>query len=314
MSQEQLAAQQPQALKDISADRLNNPNVGEPKNLKEITKVSFSQLFLMHQCPWLHFERYVMGKMGEKTVFTEFGTAAGVALEQNIKHGNKQSWITFLKTIIKFINSLEVKNEDLEKSYFVKWCEKTNREISVPSYKKYEVESFCKSALRIYKDLIPYFENDLKEWEVVDFEIPLLEPIADIDMNFKGYIDCVLKHKTEDRYKILDFKTCSWGWDNETKSDTAKLYQVILYKKYWCEKNNIDTSKVDCAYLLLKRNPAKKDTTAIEMFDVTSGDRKLKNAEIWMLQTLNHVFKNLKVKTPNSCSYCSCGLKKRKYF
>lgn len=270
----------------------------------------------MHECPFKHFERYVLGKK-ESSVFTIFGSACGVALEQNLLHGNKQSWITFLKTIIKFIKSQKLENENLKDGFYKKWCDKNKKEVSEESfleYKRTQIESFSKSALNIYKDIIPYFSNELKEWDIVSFEIPLLEKIDEIDLNFKGYIDCVLKHKEEDRYKILDFKTCSWGWDLEEKTNTAKLYQVILYKKYWCEKNKIDTSKVECAYLLLKRTPSKKDPSAVEMFDVTSGDRKLKNAEIWVLQNLKKIFENLKVKSPETCSYCSCNKKKRRYY
>jgi len=313
MKPEQLIILPPEASKDSSKIELVKVNQNDAK-IKELDHVSFSQLLVMQMCPWQHFEKYVLGKKSEQTIFTTFGTLAGVALEQNIQHGNKQSWISFLKEIIKFINSSEVSNEDLEKSYFKTWCKKNDKEITEENYRRFNIESFCNSALRIYKDIILYFENDLKEWEVISFEIPLLEPIDGIELKFKGYIDCVLKHKTEDRYKILDFKTCSWGWDNETKSDTAKLYQVILYKKYWCEKNNIDTKKVECAYLLLKRSPAKKDISAIEMFDITSGDRKLNNAELWMLETLKKIFNNVKIKTVDTCKYCNCGKQKRKYF
>lgn len=274
--------------------------------------ISFSELLTMHNCGYGHNQQYILGNRQEATVFTIFGTATGVALE-SYKKGNKFSWITYAKTLIKFIRTSKVSPEDLEKKFFLDWCKENIKEPTEENFRIQNKKSFVKSALRIYKDLIPYFETLEKEWEIVGFEIPLMEEIPDIDMFFKGFIDIVLKHRTEKKYKILDFKTCSWGWSLEQKSETEKLYQVILYKKYWCEKNLIDPEKVECAYLLLKRAPAKKDT-AVELFEITSGSVKLENANIWMLRTLKKILQEYKLKTPGGCKYCNCGKKvKKKY-
>lgn len=265
----------------------------------------------MHECGYNHNQRYILGIRQADTIFTIFGTATGIALE-SYKKGIKNSWITYIKTLIKFIRSAPVEEKQLGYKYFTDWCKKNNLEANEESCRAYNKQTFCKAALRIYKDLIAYFEVLEKEWEIVAFEIPLMEEIPDIDMFFKGYIDIVLKHKTENRYKIVDFKTCSFGWTEDQKSYTEKLYQVILYKKFWCEKNLIDPATVDCAYLLLKRTPSKKDS-AVEMFDITSGKVKVENANLWMLKTLVKILQEFKLKTPQTCIYCSCGKKPSKY-
>ena len=65
----------------------------------------------------------------------------------------------------------------------------------------------------------------------------LFENIKDFDdekYNFKGFIDLVLQ--TDDgKYHIIDWKTCSWGWKSEKKSDRLTTYQLTLYKKFFCQ-------------------------------------------------------------------------------
>lgn len=300
----------------------DNISVSEDKK-----HVSFSELLVMHECGYIHNQRYIKGIKQADTIFTIFGTATGLALE-NYKKGIKNSWISYIKKLIKFLKDVPIEEKQLTYKNFADWCAKSfkerakatkflhryavSAEPTEENFKIYNFVSFTTSALRIYKDLIAYFDELEKEWDIVAFEIPLMEEIPDIDMFFKGYIDIVLKHKTENRYKIVDFKTCSFGWTLDQKNYTEKLYQVILYKKFWCEKNLIDPATVDCAYLLLKRAPAKKDI-AVEMFDITSGKVKVENANLWMLKTLVSILQEFKLKTPQTCKYCSCGKKPSRY-
>lgn len=317
MSQAELVAEQ-SPLKALTELAAANESPKSEKRSVPFTKdrdyTSFNELYTQATCPWKWYDTYVLGHRSQDSIFTIFGSATGVAIEQYILHNNKQSWLTYIKSILKFVRNNPAPQEELDKTAFKDWCKKQEIDISQKSYELYCKKVHCKAALKIYKDLVHYFANDLKDWDVVSFEIPLLEAIEDIDLNFKGYIDCILKHKTEDRYKIIDFKTCGQGWFKEQRGDTEKLYQVILYKKFWCALNKIETSKVDCGYLLLKRMPSKNES-AVEMFDITSGDKKLKNAEVWMLQTLRGIFQQQKIKTPQTCNFCVCSLRnRRRYF
>ena len=102
------------------------------------------------------------------------------------------------------------------------------------------------------------------------------EKINDFSLDnllFKGYIDLVIK--TEDgKYHVIDWKTCSWGWDREKKNSKLITYQLTLYKKFFCQKHNIDPKMVETHFALLKRT-AKKDN--VEFFRVTSGKFYIKN-------------------------------------
>lgn len=130
-----------------------------------------------------------------------------------------------------------------------------------------------------------YFE----EYEVLAVELPLMEPIEGEDeYKFKGYIDAIVK-TPDNKVHIFDWKTCSWGWDSRKRSDKMVTYQLTLYKKFFCQKLNIDPKEVETHFALLKRT-AKKNR--VEFFRVTSGNRKTENA----LKTLNTALYNIKNK------------------
>ena len=153
--------------------------------------------------------------------------------------------------------------------------------------------------ITIDNGLLKYFDN----YEVFSVEEKLMLPIKelkDLGYEFKGYIDLVLK--TEDgKYHIIDWKTCSWGWDAKKRSDKYITYQLTLYKKFFCEKHNIDPKLVETHFALLKRT-AKKDH--VEIFRVTSGPRKIQNATDLLVKGVRTINSGVHFKNRNSCGYC----------
>ncbi len=81
----------------------------------------------------------------------------------------------------------------------------------------------------------------------------------DGDYDFKGFIDVVIK-TPDGKYHIIDWKTCSWGWDARRKNDKMVTYQLALYKNYFCQKHNIDPKKVETYFAFLKRT-AKEESS-----------------------------------------------------
>ena len=129
---------------------------------------------------------------------------------------------------------------------------------------------------------------ELQEVEVVHNEFPLLEEVGhEHPIKFKGFIDIVLKGKDKRGNTILwigDFKTCSWGWDRDTRSDRWKHYQLFLYKHFLCKKFDIDPKNVRTAFILLKKRPP-KGSGPIEFFPVSAGPVSVQRA----LDTLGSV-------------------------
>ena len=133
--------------------------------------------------------------------------------------------------------------------------------------------------------IIPYLTEYFGEYEVVSAEEQLYEPIDDSKKMYKGFIDLVLKTK-DGKYHIIDWKTCSWGWDFKRKSDRITTYQLVFYKHFFAKKHNIDIQNIETHFALLKRT-AKKNK--VEIFRVTSGNKKLENS----LKLLNKAVYNI---------------------
>ena len=143
------------------------------------------------------------------------------------------------------------------------------------------------------KQIIPDIEDALneyfEEYEVMAVEMPLMEDITgEEDYKFKGYIDAVVA-TPDGKIHIFDWKTCSWGWDAKKRSEPMTTYQLTLYKKFFCQKMNVDPKDVETHFALLKRT-AKNER--VEFFRVTSGPRKTENA----LKLLNKALYNIKNK------------------
>ena len=50
-------------------------------------------------------------------------------------------------------------------------------------------------------------------------------------MNFVGFIDLVMKDTRNGRFKVIDIKTSTKGWNKYVKQDKIKSDQILLYKK-----------------------------------------------------------------------------------
>ena len=130
-----------------------------------------------------------------------------------------------------------------------------------------------------------------------------MEPIHEFDAvkyNFKGFIDVVLK-TPDGKYHVIDWKTCSWGWDMRKKSDPILSYQLTLYKRFFAQKHNVEFKDVETHFALLKRT-AKKNN--VEIFRVTSGPKKMKNALNLMTKALYNITKKNYLKNRLSCKQC----------
>ena len=135
--------------------------------------------------------------------------------------------------------------------------------------------------------VLPAVKSFFKDYEVVSAEEELYEPLDD-NLKYKGYIDLVLKTK-DGKYHVIDWKTCSWGWDSKRKSDKMTTYQLTFYKHFFSLKHGIDPENIETYFALLKRT-AKKNN--VEIFKVPSGAKKTQNA----INLLNKAIYNIKNK------------------
>ena len=121
------------------------------------------------------------------------------------------------------------------------------------------------------------------------------------DYNFKGFIDAVIK-TSDGKYHIMDWKSCSWGWNAQRRSEPMTTYQLTLYKHFYAIKHGIEPSLIETHFALLKRT-AKKNR--VEIFRVTSGPRKTENALGLLDRALQNIIKGNYIKNRLSCRRCS---------
>tara|TARA_R110002050_G_scaffold37933_1_gene93971 strand:+ start:80 stop:1024 length:945 start_codon:yes stop_codon:yes gene_type:complete len=98
---------------------------------------------------------------------------------------------------------------------------------------------------------------------------------------FKGLVDLIFYHPTVDRWTVMDIKTSTRGWNDTYKKNPNLTAQVILYREFFAKQFNIDPSKIDVEFFIVKRRvPAEAEFASqqrrVQEFKPASGPRKTK--------------------------------------
>ena len=129
-------------------------------------------------------------------------------------------------------------------------------------------------------------------------------PLGERASNSRNAREVISQHigKTKDgKYHVIDWKACSWGWDLEKKSDRMVFSQLLLYKHFFAQKQNIDLKNIDTYFILLKRT-AKKDN--VEIFRVTSGPKRMQDSITLLKNALSNIHNKKYIKNRLNCSKC----------
>ena len=246
-----------------------------------ISHISFSELKNWNHCSYYHKLVYVDKLKGfEGNLYTAFGSALHTVCEKSVIKEIKDKKSLFQLSFSKEINKLPEKiRENLDTKM---------------------VSDMRRQGDFLVDLILPALNKEFGKFEVVSVEEKLYEPIEDQDYKFKGFIDLVIK--TEDnKYHVIDWKTCSWGWNFKRKTDPMTTYQLTFYKYYFAKKHNIDPKDIETYFALLKRT-AKKDH--VEFYRVTSGKKKTENALNLLTKALYNIKANKYIKNRLSCGRC----------
>ena len=245
--------------------------------------ISFSQIKNWVKCPFYHKLSNIDKVDGafSGNIYTAFGSALHETIENHLEN--------------------KITSNDL-KSFFGDSFQKERsllkEEIRDDHYNQFLLQG--ENLVKKYKkNLDSYFGGN---YEIIKCEEEIFEDISNYNGNpfkFKGFIDLVVKQ--DDTYHILDWKTCSWGWDAKKKADKMIVYQLIFYKHYYALKHGIDPNKIECHFGLLKRTAKRNE---VELFKVTSGKRRTENAMKLLVQALHNIDNGVYIKNRNSCTYC----------
>ena len=246
--------------------------------------ISYSELKIWATCAFKHKLIY-LDKIQEfiGNEFTAFGKALHAVCEYTAKEelGDDESEMFFDMEFLKELQALKGKVELRPKL----------------------VEDMREQAKKISPQIFPALIKTFGNYEVFSVEERLYQPIDEFeseDIKLKGFIDLVIK--TDDgKYHVIDWKTCSWGWNAEKRSDKLITYQLTLYKKFFCEKHKVDPANVETYFALLKRT-AKKEN--VEIFRVTSGTKKTKNATKLLTDALSNLKNGPPIKNRKNCDGC----------
>ena len=165
------------------------------------------------------------------------------------------------------------------------------------------VEDFLEQGRNLCPEILPALKKEFPEFEIISVEELLYEDIEEFEaagIKFKGFIDLVIK-TPDGKYHVIDWKTCSWGWDARKKSDKMIAYQLSFYKNYFAKKHNIDLKNIETYFILLKRT-AKK--SKVEVLKISNADRRIKNSLALLERAIININNNKTVKNKLSCSRC----------
>lgn len=210
--------------------------------------ISYSQYSNFQKCP-LKWKLTYIDKIKESkpSIHGVFGTAM---------HNVLQHWLQILfNETVKKADALDFDSlllQEMKRTYSEE-AEKYNQQFST----KEQLTEFYIDGLEtlkyIRKKRTMYF--DRQKYELVGTELPLLVSPIDSKSNvvLMGFLDCIFKEKKGNKFKILDFKTSTKGWNKWDKDDQTKIDQLLLYKLYFSKQYNVPIENIDVEFIILKR-------------------------------------------------------------
>ena len=266
-------------------------NMNFPTNKQH---VSFSEIKCWKECSYRHKLVHIdKVDLFEPSPYLDFGTAVHEGCETLLKTKTIDKK-KLLKDIVDAWNKHGFDNPE--------WYQKQ------PSWYKYvPVEEWCKWATNMWDEVPEFLDETFPGWECFEAEEMLYESIDKKDINFKGYIDGVIKvpKKRGDGYNywIIDWKTSqSYGWRRQKKQDILMTAQLILYKYFWSKKHSIPLKDIRCGFVLLKRGG--KQGKICELVTISVGPTSLNKGLKILNNMVSSVRRGMFLKNRDSCKYC----------
>lgn len=261
--------------------------------------VSYSEVKTWKECPWKHKLMYVDKiETYENNPYAEFGTIVHDTIERYLKTG-------------------EMTVDDVEDRLRAKWDEyqfdseeyiakvTAQRKKFDLKYRHEAFDSWVKSAHNILSSIPEFMEYNFGDWEYISAEEQIYEEMPDLGLNFKGFIDAIIKSKKngKEKYWVIDWKTTGpRGWYTDKRRDFLTQAQVGLYKKFWAQREGIDLKSIGCGYALLKRNT--KPEKCAWFMSVSVGPKFITKSEKLLESMVRSVRKGMNLKNRSNCKFC----------
>ena len=186
--------------------------------------------------------------MSSGNIHTIFGSAM---------HTTIQTYLTEMYgTSIKSADSLNL--GDILKNEMIKEFTQIREKHNVDVCDQGEMSEFYQDGLAIIehfrKHRNKYFMK--KNYELVGIELPIFMELQK-GVEFRSYLDVVIRNKISGAIKIIDLKTSTRSWTNFHKKNFYKTSQLVLYKQKYSEAYGVPLDKISVEFLILKRKIAK---------------------------------------------------------
>ena len=272
-------------------------------------RISYSQYNQWVTCPHKWKLNYI-DELGEYTdsIHTLFGTSM---------HEVLQTYLTIMyNDTIKMADALPLDEMLLHrmKTNYTQIMERNGGEVFC---EQEDMEEFYSHGLAILewfkKKRNMYFSK--KNYELVGIEVPIEYELPN-KIKFIGYMDVVLHDTFRDRYKIIDIKTSTMGWNKWAKADKNKTDQLLLYKQFYGKQHDIPLDKIDVEYFIVKRKLYEKvefPQRRVQTFQPASGKPSINKLMNNLNQFLDESFINgeynvehtyIKQPSKKNCRFC----------
>jgi hypothetical protein len=273
--------------------------------------ISYSQFSIFKECPHKWELLYKDGlQQYTSTIHTVFGTAMHEALQHYISIMFDQSAAEADR-----FNTEEYFEERFRETYLKEYKANNNTHFS----SSVEMREFFEDGIAIIdffkKKRGQYFNK--RGWFLVACELPIITAPDNRLKNvlYKGYLDLVLYHEPTNTFKIIDFKTSTRGWNDKTKKDESKQFQLILYKNFFSKQFDIPEDNIEVEFFILKRKIWEESDypqSRIQEFAPPSGKIKMKKAITALNEFMEHSFNidgtykdnTYPIKPNDNCKYC----------
>ena len=285
-------------------------------------RISYSQYNQWVTCPHKWKLNYI-DKLGELTdsIHTMFGTSM---------HEVLQTYLTVMyNDTIKMADALPLEKMLLHRMKY-NYTTIMEKNGGVEFCTQADMEEFYQHGLLILewfkKKRANYFSK--KNYELVGIEVPINYDLPN-DIKFIGYMDVVIYDNFRDRYKIIDIKTSTMGWNKYMKGDKNKTDQLLLYKQFYGAQHDIPLDKIDVEYFIVKRKLYTKvdfPQRRVQTFSPANGKPSINKVMNNLNQFINESFidgeynmehtyikqpskKNCRFCEFNQTKYCDSGVK-----
>jgi len=251
------------------------------------THISYSSLSTYNKCPKLWELQYLRNAVPfTQNIYTIFGTAM---------HETIQTWLEVL-----YHDKVKTANElDVDQLLYTNMIKAYKAGKAINGHKHFstsdELTQFWIEGKHILEFLRKkrgsYFST--KTMQLAGIETLLYQEIRP-GVVFKGLVDLVFYHPNNDSWTIMDIKTSTSGWRDQQKKNPNLTAQVILYREFFAKQFNIDPSKINVEFFIVKRRvPAEADFASmqkrVQEFQPNAGPRKTKQ----VIESMNTFIDNV---------------------